>query len=320
MKNQIFWLKFGIIILFFIIIQIRAQNVEQDQGQDQGPTQGQEQPQGQQTQEQTQGETQNQETIPQDVVGDTQPNQTQNQETQNFGPDSPLEIVEILYCKHFNYTESDKEKLEFRLSKNKISEYKNIVFKYLDPKIMLKDSNVLDYYIRFLLLSEGLCYFEDDRNLKAITDFLDPLDIERPSNDTSPIKFTTYIRYAKTINCYMYYSDAIFEEDRQNFESKTKKPCYHQCYEYYEAISSFIYDETLCPSLPENPKYRTIIEPGLTTENYKQNYISKLIQFCKSIENEEQCQDETNLEVVNCGKYIQMNNKIKKKSIIIIYQ
>ncbi|ORX85894.1 hypothetical protein BCR32DRAFT_265325 [Anaeromyces robustus] len=351
MMNQIFWLKF-LFILLFVIISIKGQ-VQENQIQNQQQTAGQtpEQNTGQiqqqttnqtpaqntgQTQQQTADQTQVQNTG-QIIQQTTEEIQVQNQEPvqqqqqqqtsdqtqiqnqgltpqvseENLGQDIGI-VPSFKFCKHYNGT-------NILLSKNSVEKYKNI-----DKKIVkvysLEDEFVLDYHIRFLLQTEGLCYYNDERNEKAISKIYEPFEIGKITQDVDsrPTTYSGHIKYSKTINCYIYYRDNLFIQspDPNSDENvikflNLKPPCLNQCIEYLESINSFISDTNLCTYPPSD--MRTIYDnnPGITDEaslhneidQQRKRYYEKVLAFCQelNINHISDCSDESNLEVVNCG-------------------
>jgi len=335
MTKRILWLNF-ILIILFAIIKIKGQ-VQENQVQDQGQTP--EQNTGQIQEQNTVGQTQNQKTsqsqeqntsqnqkqnISEQNVGQTQQttdqnqvqqtinqNQVQNQESiSNLGSDVGIE-PSYKFCKHYDGA-------KILLSRNSIKQYK-INDKKIVKEYTIEDENVIDYHIAFILETEGLCYYNDDRNEIPISKIYDSLEIAKITEDQyRPLSYNGHIKYAVTINCYIYYRDNLYiqspdpmtDENFQKF-SKLKRPCLNQCIEYLESINSFIENGNLCtyPSL----NMRTIYDnnPEITDEAslqleiglQRKRYYDRILEFCNELNSNQDfdCANESNMEVVNCG-------------------
>lgn len=357
-----FWLKFGIIVLF-LIIQIRGQaiNEEQDQGQNQGQNQGQDGTQGTDPTDQNStnsGINEKDNNIGGNQEGNqngtgespqTETTQQQNQQNQEVNtqaaqtpqtPQTPpatpatpaLDNVpeaissQFKYCSHMNYT---KIGVDYKLSKNKLVNLFNNRIKKIVKNPTLDLENSLDYHIRYLLLTEGLCYYNDEKVLEKgisqISESFGKFDISGSYTNNGQI-YQGYIRYSKTINCYMYYEENLYEdEDNINsFKSGVKLPCLDQCKEYLESIEAFLNNPDLCP-IPTDMTYKTIYGDETPLQEVinkmsdaRESYKAKVLNFCQTIlndvNNNMKCDDEANIEVVNCGfNYVIEENKEDKE-------
>jgi len=183
------------------------------------------------------------------------------------------------------------------------SQYKNNVL-YFDKKLLkdisdnqylLKDFNEviqqegarLDYYTRFIHIAKGLCYYDDDRSVKSLSD--------TPFFYNNGTKID--MRYVKTVNCYYMYNKYLAKGIENNFIPKL--PCRGNFAEYYNAVFYFVQNSTLCP-YPQNNNMISLGD-NMAIDNARNQYLLELLDLYKTVEDNEDCYDEYNEEVVNCG-------------------
>jgi len=203
------------------------------------------------------------------------------------------------YCKHFNGTNIylNVDALQ-ELNRN---QYISSLFTYENDYI--RNDNKLDYFISYLVISKGLCYYEDEDKVKDITRKNETFPIySLDTLDSAPGK----MRYEKTVSCYYYYSKFVtpqsYEELKRNFEV-----CYSQCYEYLKRIRSYISDPVFCP-FPDYDKMKNPAENLKITDrdqyiiNLKEEFIMDLKAFCETLpQHNNVCFSNHNDDVALCG-------------------
>lgn len=150
-----------------------------------------------------------------------------------------------------------------------------------------QDGAKVDYYTRFIHIAKGLCYYDDERAYKSLTD--------------SPIFYNNGeridLRYVKTVNCYYMYNKYLAKGIENN--EIPKLPCGIDFATYYNSVYYFIQNSTLCP-YPQNNDMVSLGD-NKTIDRARYAYLLELLELYKTVENNDDCYDDYNVEVVDCG-------------------
>jgi len=207
------------------------------------------------------------------------------------------------YCDHYNGTNIylDVAKLK------ELDSHQYITSLFTDSGYF-RDDNKLDYYIRYSVISRGLCFYDDQEKVKEISKKNELYEIVSVMDNT--VKSDGYLRYEKTVNCYYYYSKYLHTKSIDAL--KKHEICCNQCVYYYEGINSYIFNPITCPL----PNFDTMKNPAedISDPAQKEAYINDLkIQFlnelgtlCNNLCEEQKtnprsCADVHNKEVTLCG-------------------
>jgi len=194
-------------------------------------------------------------------------------------------LVESSYCQQFR-------KKDIQLDTSTLKElsdhqYINEDFQNFSPV------NKLDYYIRYLHISKGLCYYTKDEDIKELSKVG---VVEFNSNDTDE-HFLGELRYEKTVNCYYMYRKYMAPGQ----DVTLNPPCPRIYAKFFNAMLYFLKNETLCPY----PKDDTRVSLGTKEDIIKarNEYIVELFDlYKKEIEGKDYvCEDNLNNEIFNCG-------------------
>ncbi|ORX57120.1 hypothetical protein BCR36DRAFT_151772 [Piromyces finnis] len=192
--------------------------------------------------------------------------------------------VSSWYCSQYNNTELyfDKDKID-RLTSEQylLSNFE---------KEIPQEGARLDYYIRYLHIARGLCYYD---NIElAEKSFDNYLKIYNVTDNTQTIDF----RYIKTANCYYMYKQFLTEESK----SKLKALCKSNFANYYNAAFYFLKNETVCP-YPQNKEMISLGDKK-DINNARDQYLTDLSDiYFSDIDEDQDCYDPYNEEIVNCG-------------------
>ncbi|ORX57122.1 hypothetical protein BCR36DRAFT_409444 [Piromyces finnis] len=232
------------------------------------------------------------------------------------------------YCEHFANSTN-----KLYLSKSKLQSLNQFILEESEFT-KLPDGAKLDYYIRYSLISRGLCYY-DEINAKEINK-MDKFDITVFNNDGSVKEtYKDSIRYDKTVNCYLYYEKYMYEDEESINALKDHRIGLNHLSIYYNAVSNFLNNESLCPYPSEEMKSIADLRPNEDRTNviieerrkfledignlytrlsntYFNEYLNEkdVLQYESTLE-----YDTNNSEIVNCGYPTQnLKNEYCKKT------
>jgi len=222
----------------------------------------------------------------------------------NEGPANSV-LAESAYCQHFKDSKIylDKTKLD------KLDTNQYINSEFATNKEAFSDGAKLDYYIRYSLISRGLCYYEENE-VQEINKF--------PSFYYNNLNTWDTMRYDKTFNCYYYYNLYALPESKE--ELKKHALALNHVAQYLNGVYNFIYNSTLCPNPKENMigthdndanaetfyfndrvKYVTELEEFYNNLDlqYKNEHPNDILQYETILEH-----DTSNIEICQCGNYL----------------
>jgi len=194
-------------------------------------------------------------------------------------------LVESSYCQQFR-------KLDIQLDTSTLKElsdhqYINEDFQNFSPV------NKLDYYIRYLHISKGLCYYTNNEDIKELSKVG---QVEFNSDETDE-HFLGDLRYEKTVNCYYMYHKYMVPGQNVTLNP----PCPRIYATFFNAMLYFLKNETLCPY----PQDDNRVSLGTKEDIIKarNEYIVELFDlYKKEIEGKDYvCEDNLNNEIFNCG-------------------
>jgi len=200
-------------------------------------------------------------------------------------------IAVSTYCQHYNET-------TLYLDKDLITSIgsNQYLLEDFDNKVP-SNSGKLDYYIRYLHIAQGLCYYDKEEDIKPLA------DVYKFYSDNRDIN----LRYVKTSSCYYMYNKFLDKSIPNNEIQKI--PCKKDFALYYNAMFYFIRNTTLCPY----PQDKDMVSLGDidTINNARSNFLLELFNLYESvIQFNEECYDDRNTEVVNCG-FINRTSKLE---------
>jgi len=162
----------------------------------------------------------------------------------------------------------------------------------------------LDYYIRFILASKGLCFYEDGNSLIEFDKWNPPLVSALIQNDKNEMEnIEGSIRYTRTTLCSYFYDKYIYESEeykvsRTNLEQHFV--CASQCALFYNALYLALHNEQTCAL----PNVDTMVTPPDDIGTRRNNFQNEIFTFCKKVEEtfgNSNCKQLDNIEVTNCG-------------------
>jgi len=236
------------------------------------------------------------------------------------------EIGEILgnnaYCTHFQ-NELGNSTLYLDSEEIKKLKYKQYL---IDPSKFEKENYpenaILDYFIRYSVISEGLCY---PKEIKPLGEYVSVENSMLPDYNGN----MDYLRYQKTVLCYFYYYKYGTAETKEKLLNRYQfQICADYVNEFRDRFYNILVNDDIngewCP-YPDFDKMKTPIDdlinssnPPLTLQQKKEKIKELRLKYNNEVQTlllngKWTCgnQDEYNDEIVNCGKYIFYNWKIK---------
>jgi len=203
----------------------------------------------------------------------------------DVAPVNPNAVEAALpYCSQYSWNKDKKYYFDKSLLKElSANQY---LLQDFNENIQQEGAKV-DYYTRFIHIAKGLCYYDDERAYKSLTDF--PIFY----NNGERID----LRYVKTVNCYYMYNKYLAKGIENN--EIPKLPCGIDFATYYNSVYYFIQNSTLCP-YPQNNNMISLGD-NKTIDKARYAYLLELLDLYKTVEQNEDCYDDYNEEVVNCG-------------------
>jgi len=211
------------------------------------------------------------------------------------------------YCDHFTSPMYFRKDLIDQLSNNQY------LFKNFKTEVM--DEIKLDYYIQYNVISRGLCYYPKETigenwvvgNIPILNENIED-----------------FIRYDKTVNCYLYYEKFINNDEESLNTLRVNRVGLNHFTTYYNVMRNvFLFNEEYCPypsadMVSPADKYQQGVNVTQVVYNERVNYINELEALRNKLESTyyfEQGQDEmkvrsyeaeletdfSNLEIVYCG-------------------
>jgi len=180
------------------------------------------------------------------------------------------------YCNQFNTT-------GVSLDLNKVLEITKNQYVLKDFENLVADEVKLDYYIRFILASKGLCYYTDSSSLIQLDKWVDQK-----------------IRYARSTLCSYYYTLASDEESKDSVIAHSV--CKQQCNQFLHSLLSIFKNQINC----DYPNVNTMVTPPLgefpnfEIDKIRVEFYNELVAYCNENQNMN-CDLRDNEEVVNCG-------------------
>jgi len=212
-------------------------------------------------------------------------------------------IANNKYCTHFK-DKLGKSYLE--LDPDEISKLKNIQYLLpIDEFDKIPDNAKLDYFIRYSVISEGLCYFHDGF-----------ADSEEETNNygfatKNNVSIEEQIRYEKTVNCFYYYHKYGTPQTKQILYSQGL--CHKYFHEYMNGLKNFFDNNNKClypdfdsmkTPIDKLPDYSTIDFQNKIDDiyNLRVTYFNDLAGYIHDLKMEN-CidNDRYNQEWTNCG-------------------
>jgi len=185
-------------------------------------------------------------------------------------------LAESAYCQHFKDS-------KIYLDVNKLKELDNNQYineEFTTNSEAFSDGTKLDYYIRYSLISRGICYY-DEENVQEINKF-DKFQINLRELNIDQDPYMDVVRYDKTFNCYYYYNKYIHQDSLP--ELRKHDIAINHLSQYMYAIYFFVYNKDLCPDPKENMKgkFDSVADETIrATEYYNQrvDYITEINNF-----------------------------------------
>ncbi|OUM58302.1 hypothetical protein PIROE2DRAFT_69973 [Piromyces sp. E2] len=160
--------------------------------------------------------------------------------TINDGPENSV-LAESAYCNQYVGS-----KIYLDATKLKQLDANQYISEIFSKNKEITVNSKLDYFIRYSLISKGLCFYEPSE-VKELNKF--PKFPHRPENGQP---YEEIFRYEKTVNCFYYYSQYVHEESRA--ELNKHRIALNHLNLYMQSLYFFIYDEKLCPYPKEHMK------------------------------------------------------------------
>jgi len=209
------------------------------------------------------------------------------------------------YCTHF---QNELGNSTLYLDSKEVNNLKNRQY-LIDPSLFEKEkypeNAILDYFVRYSVISEGLCY---PKEIKPLGEYFYDILPDYDGNED-------YLRYQKTSLCYFYYYKYGTPETKEKLLSN---PNFQICADYVDKFRDRIYkillDESIngewCP-YPDFDKMKTPIDDkinSLSLEEKKAEIRELRVKYNNEIQDfflnrSWACgnKDEYNEEIVNCG-------------------
>jgi len=187
------------------------------------------------------------------------------------------------YCTQFNRT-------TIYLDLNKVNALDGDQF--LSSSFSLINPNEkLDYYIRYILASRGVCFYEEGQ-LKELNKWDNP-QVTGIDGNNNPM--TGSLRYVKTTLCSYYYDGFKLENDMTTENSLQEHlVCKQHCNIFRDALSVILFTKEYC----QDPTSTMESPPDIYQR--KIDLYNSIYYFCDRIP-EGNCRQQDNYEVANCG-------------------
>ncbi|KAG4097488.1 hypothetical protein H8356DRAFT_940996 [Neocallimastix lanati (nom. inval.)] len=156
---------------------------------------------------------------------------------------------------------------------------------------LINPNEKLDYYIRYILASRGVCFYEEGQ-LKEINKW-DILQVNGIDDNNQPV--TADIRYTKTTLCSYFYDKYKFENEVTTENSlKEHLVCKQHCTTFLTALYFILSNREYCKDPTDT------MEAPPDVYQRRNELVNNLNNFCQNLP-DGNCKQLDNFEVANCG-------------------